>query len=311
MCLLSYPAHGWETDQLTARADPLPEVTEAANAWIDAAIDEAIDRAARRLRPGASDLRARRVLARHIRRQTSRDQRVPGRGPFRALGYGAFSAWLETADLPRVTFLDGRTRTDVFAGLPALRAPILGSLGVCSTVTLGGVRMGTDKPDHFLETGWRMGKRLDRRGLDAAVRYSTRTENTFFGWYTSSAFSWGDLAANWAGAQFYRDLLDADRGIATWDGRALRRTRAFDWRDHVDDRWDELRNPPTYRPAVVRWLDARPDADWDALCEGWEAWGPAVDAPLPPQAGASDGIGPRARPRVDPFRLGQRCEEVP
>lgn len=249
--LLLQHAHAWEADQLTGRGEPLDDITDRANAEVDRRLDVAAALASRRLGPHASDRRAHRVVARVVHHELARQVHVRGRGWWRGLGHGAYSAWLETADLPRRDFLD---RSDLFSGTRFGWAPVLASVGTCSTVQVAGVRMGTDKPAHFFGTGWSYFRRSGTEDPSRGVRWGTRTERTWYGWLTSSAFSPADLHANWRGWAFYASLVAPDGGLLRVADGEVQRVGAFDWRDWVDPRWDELLYPSTYRPRVRAYL---------------------------------------------------------
>ena len=295
-------AHAWETDQLTQRAEPLQDVTPAADEVINDMLDEVAEVASRRLGPRASDARVHRVLARIVHRVTAANTKVPSRGAFRGLGYGRFAAWLETSDLDKRAFLD---RHDVFGGIPFHRGPILSMLGTCSTFRIADTLIGSDKPDHFLDLGYRYFTRAGTDHPERAVTYGTRTENSFLGWLTSSTFSRADLAANFAGYRFYTSLLDPQDGLFRWTGDDVVRVRDFAWTDWVSPSWDEVIYPSVYRKGVARWLD---DTLPTTTCDGWQAWGPEVlvqraqvaSAPMP-------WLGDRSREGGDPFELVARC----
>lgn len=298
-------ALAWETDQLTDRGEPLAEATEAANVQMDLLLDRATAQANRHVGPHSRPARVANVVARAVRHQTSARTRVSGRGVLRALGYGTFSAWLESADIPRQAFLK---RTDVYAGIPFGAAPILASAGTCSTVNLGGVRMGTDKVDHFLSTGFRYWNRARHRSDEAAVRYGTRTERTYLGWQTSDAFSFADLHANWQGQAFYESLLDPDVGLFAWRDGEVVRVRDFDWRQWADWHWDELLDPSVYTPRVQRWLDRTLPGRMDTLCQGVDQWGAEVEsAHTQLTSEPAPWVDHTAPTQVDPFGVPDRC----
>jgi hypothetical protein len=306
--LTSLDAHAWETDQLTDRAVPPADVTEAANARVDALVADAIVRTNRQLRCRATPERTQEVLGREIRQATSRDTPVRGRGFLRSLGYGALSAWLETAALPRRSFPE---RDDVFGGIPGSAAPILSSAGTSSTVRIGGVLLGTDKPDHFFETGWRYHLRSTPGRPDRAVAWGTWTENTFLGLMTSSGFSYADLVANWQGRRYYETLLDPVRGdFELGPSGCVRARRGFDFRRWVDWRWDELANPTVYTRKVTAWLSDHLDAHRAAYCRDAPLWIDEVRrhrAEMLAEGPGSPWASAEAPPRQDVFDLERRC----
>jgi hypothetical protein len=84
------------------------------------------------------------------------------------------------------------------------------------TVRLYGVDLGTDKIGHFYQQGYEYFDRYqrarakglpERAAIDVAVDYGVTTENMAYGVMLSGVYSNGDLAANYAGFKFYRNLL--------------------------------------------------------------------------------------------------------
>jgi hypothetical protein len=294
-------AHGWETDQLSHRAEPLPDAGDAANARVDVALDAAAARASRVLGTRAPSARVHRVLARAVWRELGHAQRVPGRGWLRGYGYGRYAAWLEGGAVPREDLLD---RSDLFAGLTFAEAPVLATVGTCSTVRLAGVRMGTDKPDHFFGTGWRYLRRAGTEEPARAVRWGTAMERTWLGWLTSSAFSRADLHANWQGWRFYATLLDPETGPFRAAAGEVERVRGFAWHAWVDPRWDELVYPSIYRPRVLDHLAARLHAERDRYCA---AAGDLAGARAALGDGPEPWIEGRHPPLVDPFATLLDC----
>jgi len=84
------------------------------------------------------------------------------------------------------------------------------------TVRLYGVDLGTDKIGHLYQQGYEYYERYrharakglpERAAIDVAVEYGVTTENMAYGVMLSGVYSNGDLAANYAGFKFYRNLL--------------------------------------------------------------------------------------------------------
>lgn len=297
----------WETDPLTDRDQPLADGTAYVDAFTSEIIDAAIERTNAALGCGADVGRARDVLARELFGATSKRKFVTGRGTFRGMGHGAFSAWLETApELERRTF-DGRT--DMFQDVRFGESPILSSAGTCSLITLAGVVVGTDKPDHFWYNGYMYYLVAQHRNEPAAIDYGTKTELTYYGMTSSSTFSFADLHANWQGYRFFRGLLTEGSVVGRDAEGCLVRTAPFAWEDWVDWRWDEALNPNVYTPKVGAYVDERLSAHQDEVCADVAPILGDVQARLQvslvePTPWASG----RAPKRVDPYHLAERCE---
>lgn len=84
------------------------------------------------------------------------------------------------------------------------------------TIRLYGVDLGTDKIGHFFQQGAAyFDRHADARAagvsddvaIDLAVQYGVLTEATFFGVGLTGVYSNADLAANYAGFKFYRNLF--------------------------------------------------------------------------------------------------------
>ena len=153
----------------------------------------------------------------------------------------------------------------------------LSRLGRSSTIMIDGTYLGTDKIVHFVHMGFlyhssyraaRKAGANEERSIRRAVKLGAGanpllSENALLGLLATGVRSNADLAANYAGLLFYRNLTEAV-GI----GGALRpamlvRDGEF-WRlnDHVvphsdfftvfvSDHWDEALNPNTYGPGIT------------------------------------------------------------
>lgn len=277
MLLLAPAALAYETDQITRRLAPLADAAPAANAEVDRMLAEAIRRTNDTSQCRWKDLATRKLLAFEIYRVTGHAEYVPDRGEFAGMGHGAYAAWLETApNVERRTFLD---RSDIYGDLTPAEALVLGAAGVCSTVNLGGVLMGTDKPDHFFSQGFeylvlsRFGKNDAR-----ALAWGTTSERGPYGLLTSDAFSWADLYANWQGYQFYKALLTEGSVLARDEDGCVTQTRPWSWAEWLDDAADEALNPPVYTPEVAVSVRGRLARERETVCAEYATWGPAVAA---------------------------------
>jgi len=245
--LLASAAYAYETDQLTDRLEVLADATALADEEADRLLAIAIQRTNAETRCKADTEATRRILANRIAEVTARPQYVPER-KMAGFGYGVYAAWLETGPIERRSFF---VRDDLYGALTPGESPVLSTVGTCSTIRLAGQLVGTDKPDHFWGLGYQYAQ-ASAWGKDpaAALRWGTLTEKTFYGLLTSNVFSYADLAANYAGYQFYVGLLSEGSAIQRGPDDCVEQERGFEWREWVTPDWDEVWNPSVYNRYV-------------------------------------------------------------
>lgn len=116
------------------------------------------------------------------------------------------------------------------------------------SVKVGGEFIGSDKVDHFLDQGYVYFVKSDF-GLDDEIarEYGKDSEYSWYGLSASGIFSFADLRANWGGYQFYKNLFSGENSLllVSKDGIVSLR-HSFDWSEHIDWEFDELKNPSLY-----------------------------------------------------------------
>lgn len=139
---------------------------------------------------------------------------------------------------------------------------VLDFKGPGDNVTLQGVikvnntKIGTDKLGHFFDQGFDYfqkeftlaGAKLtsNEEGLKKALDYGMSTEDGMFGLKSSGVKSYGDLAANYGGSLFWKELAAGDNPIASCQDGKFSLRRKFDFKDYVTDAWDEGINCSEY-----------------------------------------------------------------
>ena len=149
-------------------------------------------------------------------------------------------------------------------------------LGRSSTIMIDGHYLGVDKLAHFVHMGYIYYADF-RRGIEAGVSEEDArnhafglgagghlffSENALLGMFTTGVRSNADLAANYAGFKFFRNLTEETRIRGELQPPLLVRDGVY-WRlnDHVHphsdfftifvtDHWDEALNPNTYGPGI-------------------------------------------------------------
>jgi hypothetical protein len=307
LLLLVPEATAYEADNVSDRGRDFVDAAPIANRRMNAILDEAITATNDRLQCATDKRDTRRTLAQEIRQRTSRATPVTYKGWLRSPGYSAYQAWIEeAADIDREPFLD---RHDIYGELGFFQAPILFLAGTCSTITLAGERIGTDKVDHFFGEGHKYFLRShEGQDSDAALAWGTYTERTIFGLMTSATFSFADLRANFDGYRFFAGLLTDGSIVRQDDQGCATRDRDWRWTEWVSPEWDELKNPSVYTPPVQRGVTTMLEHNRDAVCDGYERWGNEVEAKMQEMLGSELRYVRGPRPvRTDPFDLAHLC----
>lgn len=289
-------SHAYESDQLSARAEPPGDATALADAQVDRLLALAIAETNQLTRCEGSDAEVRSVLARQVHAHAGHRVYVAARQGRPPMGFGTYAAWLETGPVDRV---QPARDQGLFGHVGLLDSPVLATFGPASTITLDHTLVGTDKIDHF----WIQGYDYFRRSHggadpDRAVDWGTRTERGVWGLGTTGVFSFADLAANFDGLQFYAGLLGADSVLQRDPGGCVAQVRPFSWADWIDWRYDEVQNPSVFRQSIVRELAqaVQQDAAW--YCTG---------DPTPPAVDDAPWVGAKAPSTRDATDLTDLC----
>jgi hypothetical protein len=157
----------------------------------------------------------------------------------------------------RVEFENSIYRDFEFTESPTMS--LTGRLAVL--LRIGDVYLGADKFGHFFTEGlsyYEMYAALDKY---SALQFGDLSESLFYGELTTGVFSYADLAANLNGLRFWNSIfaLKPDPISSTPEKHPYVRcidkkwqlTRQFDWRDYVDQTWDEAINCSALRNDVL------------------------------------------------------------
>lgn len=180
---------------------------------------------------------------------------------FNRVNIGPFSNYIyRSQDIERVVtpvfdsvYQDWGWRDAVIPGLFAryLRDPS------GTVINVGGVRVGTDKFEHFSGSGFRYFELhyLMDRPIRESLHFGFRAEAGFLGAVSTGVLSFGDLAANFGGMRFWNhllatgpDVLGADLGpYVVCEDDTWKQVKLVDITSYVDTTWDESNNCSLFR----------------------------------------------------------------
>jgi hypothetical protein len=245
--LVSGAAHALESDGFWAWGKPLGDSSEAINAKVNAEL-RAVVAEANEAKPGELDCTT-------LERRFMRRMRFPS---FQTVEVWAMGSPLVDRT-PRTIEEEEHYRKEwLFAA--TIPGDVVRWMPPSPIISIGGVRLGTDKLGHFFSEGILLHSRFEARREKGdtvaqaeadALKWSVLTERTFLGLSTSGVFSRGDLEANHEGMRFYNQLCDVDEPMLRRVDGAWTLTRPFDIRDYVTPEWDETWQSPIF--GAMRW----------------------------------------------------------
>ena len=140
-------------------------------------------------------------------------------------------------------------------------------------VKIGDEFVGPDKIDHFLDQGYSYWIKSNNGQNDQrAKEFGVEAENSWYGLKTGGVFSYGDLRANWGGYQFYKHLFAGPlANFAINPDGQVKMVSSFDWRNHVDWQFDELKNPSLYKAKTEKKIKKRINKNIEKYCHTYYA----------------------------------------
>ena len=139
---------------------------------------------------------------------------------------------------------------------------------------------------HFFSQGLKYYRRHREGMAEAALlRRGAFNERWIFGQATTSVYSNADLVANYEGYRFYRSLfedgaIEGKPAIVVFRDGGATIQRPFDWRDHVNDYWDEALNPSHLSPGLQRYFARALPRFCDEYRRSPQEFVPAAEAEL-------------------------------
>ena len=255
------PARANETDNFTCRGRLTRDSTEAVDAFLNARIAAAVAKAnARGAKCGVACLM--RLLQQEVGGSVMKPPTfVPRAKLIKSIER---SADVERCHLEFRDTIYGAHKYNHPWLLPFLGRAIL----VADSIRLSGRVVGLDKLQHFLREGlghWR--DTVDGMDIATSMANELGSPGAWFGWTeyglkglsVSGVLAYADLAAEYSGYRFWRDLLSiggAGAAIAGGsDGEPFVPQRPISLAAYVNDAWDEAINCSTFEKDLAKEVD--------------------------------------------------------
>lgn len=327
-------AQAFETDQLSWRHLDAPDSSSVVNEYVNRFLETCRERTNNKLRASTTDSE----IARSFRKCVAKEN------PFSFHYFGArIEVWMRT-ELVKLGYAVGpwndgdqrliydRFREMYRNGRHAHPAPLVFDLALLisgeiasPTFIAGDVRFGADKLSHFFRLGYKYWKKSDEgRDLSAGIRTGTRSEKMWLGRAGIGIFSYADLAANYSGFTFYRDLI-ASVDDPVWAERRphfaisrpspggksqIQTVRPFSLLEYATEDWDEYLNPSVYVSALQTAVTHHLQRNRSLICSEYTLWKDTKTTPKKPLRQKEEYVDlSRAPVQGDPFKIADLCAD--
>lgn len=170
---------------------------------------------------------------------------------------GPIEEYINDVDDPLVEKSKVNLKSSIYSSLSFFQAPLLRltktSLGSVVKININDndLFIGSDKFGHFFTEGYVYYKKaiLKKKGIAKTLKWGMRTERGKFGLKTTGVYSYADLAANYKGMNFWKNIVSSElnKPYFRCDGTSFIQIKKFDWRDYIDHAWDETLNCNRYK----------------------------------------------------------------
>ncbi len=330
---LSSASFAYETDQLTYRDRGLKDVGDVMDERLNEWLETARVNTENSIKGKWSDEKIAGVLRANILAQHSVDKMIFGTPLEKWMReelvdeYGVYPVFMDGDQKFVSIYSQYRTMVE---GLPSIfrmfafdaASKWVGKI-VAATFEVNGHRFGADKLSHFFRLGYREYVRSDHGARpDIAAAYGTQTEASYIGKQADGVFSFADLAANFNGFEFYRDLVATAsghvvkdpmfkivRGNSSYPWVRIVQLRPFHMSDYVSDDWDEYYNPNSYTEPLLGAVKTHLNKFRPRYCTEYSRWKSTRDFDhrnLRPKSEYVDVS--RAPEQFDPFEIEKLCD---
>jgi hypothetical protein len=185
-----------EVDSFNRRFEPLEDSTELLNSKATQMMKEAVESANLADGPSCDERRLISELRKRFRNHVTDE----------------FNVWLFKD--PEVPAIRTPIRQTIYRRFNFFQSPIQGGWARINDPTgiilnVAGVRVGNDKFEHMMGSGYRYYQSYYQRGkpIESALAIGWRAETSVMGALMTGVMSYGDMVANFQGMRFWNDML--------------------------------------------------------------------------------------------------------
>lgn len=163
---------------------------------------------------------------------------------------GNLETWADSAPIPKCR---KSKKESVYSKFGIFESPMSAAAGLGPVIKVNGVFIGTDKLSHFMTEGLNYYRAFQRTNkIQSALNIGNRDEYGSYGISSTGIHSYGDLAANYQGFEFWRQLTEGPNPYFTCKDGIWSQARQFKWEDYVNPAFDEGINCNLYGSESMR-----------------------------------------------------------
>lgn len=200
-------------------------------------------------------------------------------GALAAAWFGSLETWAMAAPISKCSVPFAQS---VYQDFTLLESRAMAMAGLNPVLQINGIKVGADKLSHFMTEGYEyyMNQRAGKN-LEQILHQGIVEEEGGYGLAATGVKSYADMAANYQGYLFWRQVLDGPDPYLKCDNGRWIQSREFRWQDFVSPSMDESVNCSNYR---TEGMQKKVDTATENLARTYDPGNAHVKCPMDPEA---------------------------